>query len=186
MLFISFLATICAPEEDIANFESITNNTIISIEDDATTFNVGETIVIETVIDNIQTTINNETITLTDYTNGAEQAQFDVFLFTETLGDYLTVTLSSDDIVATEGDVTITGSAINVISTFDGNQFKSKFSITLNETGTFYLSGSGLASNSAFGLITVSIGSSNDFRFVDINTRIVNSDEQAKYTITVN
>ncbi|MGB5420175.1 hypothetical protein, partial [Algibacter sp.] len=66
---ISLCAGLCCSGEDDNDYQSfeVQNDTIISIENDETVFQLNDTIFINTLIKNSQTTVDNEIIILSDF-----------------------------------------------------------------------------------------------------------------------
>lgn len=189
MMGFSLCASLCCPGEDFPPVELVTNNTIITIENNRRTFNIGESISIETSIDATQTTISGNTINLNNFIIGDSDndATYAIVLYRENeFGETLVYTLTDDNLIIEEGDAIAEGRLIQVSNIASGNQFRSRFSITLQEPGTYNLAGVGLLAASNSGIITVNIGNNPDFGFVNINSRIVGSDERGSYTFTVN
>lgn len=67
MLVFSLCSVLCSTEEDTPSEQFfIENNNLIRIVNNTDTFNLNDVITIETVIDNNQTTVNNEDILLSN------------------------------------------------------------------------------------------------------------------------
>ncbi|SHH61796.1 hypothetical protein [Winogradskyella jejuensis] len=191
MVGISLCASLCCPEEDdyLDQTLFVQNDTIISVENNQTTYDVGDTIVIETVIENDQLTIDNLNITLSDFTYaeiGESRAFHQLALYKETAFESVVqIPLNESSIEVNSGDVRLNNQLIEVISLYDGNTFRSKFSIRLLESGTFYLAGPRLLFNNSGGETTINVGVY-EKGFVDITSKIINSDEDGKFVFTVN
>jgi len=191
MVVISLCASLCCPEEDdiFANTEFFTNNDLINIDNNTSSFNVDDIIFIETYIDNNQTTTNGNSINLSDYTYseiGQSRAFMNLILYKESGFDSVVeIPLNENVIEVVNGEVSINGEFIQISSLYDGTGFRSRFGIKLLEPGTYYLAGTGLLSTSGDGTVVISIGVS-ELGFVNIDSSIVNSDTQGRYTFTVN
>lgn len=191
MVVISLCASLCCQEEDdiFANTEFVTNNNLITVDNNASAFNVDDVIFIETSINNNQTTTNSDSINLSDFTYseiGQSRAFMNLTLYRESgFGSVVEIPLNESAIEVIDGEVTTNGEFIQVSSLYDGSGFRSRFGIKLLESGTYYLAGTGLLSSSGEGTITISIGVS-ELGFVNIDSSIVNSDTQGRYTFTVN
>lgn len=191
MLLFSLCASLCCPDEE--DFNAITqyvnNDEIISIENNLTLFNVGDIIFIETEINNQQVTTDGLDILLSDCTYseiGQSQAFYQLKLYKETaFNTVVEIPLNSESIEIIEGDVRLNNTLIEVISLYDGNNFKSKFGIRLLESGTFYISGPRLLFNDNDGKTNLQIGVF-ERGYVDICSKIINSDTEGKYVFTVN
>ncbi|GGI57449.1 hypothetical protein GCM10011444_17580 [Winogradskyella haliclonae] len=190
MVGFSLCASLCCPEEDsISQTLFVENDNLISVDNNQTSFNVGDSVFIETIIEDNQVTIENTNINLSDFTYAeiAESRAFhQLILYKETaFQSVVEIPLNENSINITEGDVRLNNQLIEVISIYDGNSFRSKFSIQLLESGVYYLAGPELLFNNSNGETTVNLGVY-ERGYVNITSRIVNSDEQGKYIFTVN
>ena len=161
----------------------VENNTIIQIENNTSTFNLGATIYIITVVENNQTTTDNQQITISDFHN-YNTLDYNIALYKETNYDNLSkITINQENIEIISGDVTVNSNPnITVSNQLSGTSFSSKFGIKLLETGTFYLGNSYLEGNNG----TITIYSGNVDGDLTLVTSIINSDNNDLYKFTVN
>ncbi len=193
MLLFSLCATLCCPEDDItpANTFSIQNENLISVEGNFSTFNLNDKITIQTEIPNNQVDLNGNPIDLKDlfYPDILENAflEHSITLFKETgFGTLSEIIVSNSDIENITGTTEVNSEFINVINVYDSDSdsFKSTFSITLKETGTFFLSDKRFGFDDFSG-IRIS-GGVFELGFVEINTSIQNSNAEGAYEFIVN
>ncbi|WP_299116778.1 hypothetical protein [uncultured Winogradskyella sp.] len=190
MVGFSLCASLCCPEEDITNQTlRVENNNLISVDSNQTSFNIGDSIFIETIIQDNQTTIEDVDINLSDFTYAEideSRAFHQLVLYKETAFESVVeIPLNENSINTTEGEVRLNNQLIEVISFYNGNSFRSKFNIQLLESGVYYLAGPQFLFNNSNGETTVNLGVY-ERGYVNITSRIVNSDEQGKYVFTVN
>ena len=104
MVVISLCASLCCPEEDdiFTNTEFVTNNGLIAVGNDESSFNVDDIIFIETSIENNQTTTNGNDINLSDLTYseiGQSRAFMNLVLYKETgFGSIVEIPLNQNSI----------------------------------------------------------------------------------------
>ena len=187
-------ASVCCPEDnDFANQISIENNTIISIENNANTFNIDDTIYIERIIENSQITTNGQNVLLSDYfyldLPETVLLRYSINLSKDSgFGNRTSIPIDNEFIEILEGNVISDTSQsfpnLEVNSFYNGTHFRSKFGIQLKERGTFYLS-SVSALDSRNNSIIISGGEYNK-GFIDISTKIVNADADGFYKFVVN
>ncbi|MFD1061856.1 hypothetical protein ACFQ1Q_01260 [Winogradskyella litorisediminis] len=191
MVTISLCASLCCPEEnDFGPTIFIENENLIQVENSETTFNLNESIVIETTINNSQTTTSGETILLTDlfYNDSLEDAflQFDVSLFKETgFGTLSPISLTQDAVTNDFGQVEV-NSQFNLVRAFydeTTHSFRSRFSINLRESGTFFLANSRFGFND-FTQVIIS-GGVYELGFVELRTSIENANAEGAYEFQV-
>ena len=191
-----FLASIflplssCVPPEEIFHEAySIENNAIISIENNQNTFHIDDTIIIETVIENSQTTTNNQSINLTDsfYADTPESIRLynTLYLFKESnFGRPVSVHIKNEYLEVMDGEAeTNANPGINIVNIYNGTVFKSKFGIQLKEKGTYYLSGSYIIKQKSYTQFT---GGVYQLGTIEINSTIINADATGLYKFTVN
>ena len=189
---VSLCAGLCCTPEDEYNNESfiIRNDSIISIQDNQSNFNIGDYIYIETTIDNQQQTVDDESIMLSDYDYGeVNQSGFRNNLSLYKITEYNTtvqIPLLNEHITAIEGDYYLdenyNSTTIHFENYFDGNQYKSIIGIKLLESGTFYL-----ANSYEYGDTFVYIdGGTYENGYIQIKSKIVDSNEEGQYYFTVN
>lgn len=190
LVSISLCASLCCSGDDdyFAPEILIENNAIVQIENNQTEFNVNESITIETYISNAQTTINNQNIILSDFDYAeVNQSRYYYNLALYKLNGFGTVSqipLTTDSITNFNGETLINGNYIEVISYFDGSGYKNKFTITLAESGTYYLAGLNFL-NANTGEFTIH-GGIYEFGFINIKSTISNSNANAAYQFIVN
>ena len=182
----------CNEDEDFTNHISIENNSIVSIENNANTFTIDDTIYIEAVIENVQITTDNQNVILSDYfyldLPETVVLGHNLNLFKDSgFGSKIAIPIDEEFIEIIEGNV-ITDTDSNfpnlaITSVFNGTHFKSKFGIQLKEIGTFYLSKSQIGNNT---IPLVIFGGDYNKGLIEINTKIVNSDPDGFYKFIVN
>ena len=180
----------CGNDEFSTDKFIVEKDAIISVENNTEIFNLNDTVFIETTVENQQTATNNENITLNTlfFQDLPEtiKLRHNINLYkVSEFGELIAIPINDEFIDIVEGDViTNIGFApsIQVISTYNGTNFKSKFGIQLKERGTFFLSSERIRDN---GLIRITGGSA-DKGFVEILTSIKNADVDGMYKIVVN
>ncbi|WP_298496592.1 hypothetical protein [uncultured Algibacter sp.] len=189
LITVSLCAGLCCPPEEDYNYESIQiqNDHLINIENDQNTFQLNDTIYINTVINNIQKTIDGIDINLTDYliTEEAPSLFYNMTLYKETnFGTPVKITVTNDNLIVINGSVENTyDSLIEVKNNYNDNDidFKSKFGIKLLEKGSYYL-----ASPNTDYINQIEIyGNTIDNYQLLITSKIRNSDENSIYRFTV-
>lgn len=192
MLVFSLCSALCSTEEDTPSEQFfIENNNLIRIVNNTDTFNLNDVITIETVIDNNQTTVNNEDILLSNlfyddilYTSFL---QHNLVLYKETGFRTLSpITVTLDDIENIEGLTEVNGNFMQIRSYYDSNTntFISEFSITLKESGTFFISDNRFGLNDYRGIFIT--GGVLELGFAQIKSAIQNANEDGGYRFTVN
>ena len=192
MLVFSLYSALCSTEEDTPSEQFfIENNNLIRIVNNTDTFNLNDVITIETVIDNNQTTVNNEDILLSNlfyddilYTSFL---QHNLVLYKETGFRTLSpITVTLDDIENIEGLTEVNGNFMQIRSYYDSNTntFISEFSITLKESGTFFISDNRFGLNDYRGIFIT--GGVLELGFAQIKSAIQNANEDGGYRFTVN
>ena len=192
MLVFSLCSALCSTEEDTPSEQFfIENNNLIRIVNNTDTFNLNDVITIETVIDNNQTTVNNEDILLSNlfyddilYTSFL---QHNLVLYKETgFGTLSPITVTLDDIENIEGLTEVNGNFMQIRSYYDSNTntFISEFSITLKVSGTFFISDNRFGLNDYRGIFIT--GGVLELGFAQIKSAIQNANEDGGYRFTVN
>jgi hypothetical protein len=189
LITISLCAGLCCPNEneDEYKYINIENNSIISIENNTDTFNLNDKINIITIINNEQITQDNVNVFLTDYMNVNENPKlyYSLILFKETNFNTLSkIPIKNENIMTTEGLVTVNEEWIQIENTFNGKDFTSKFSIELLESGTFYIAQSNFG-NTNDGKVYINGGGFNK-GYITITSNILNSGTNNAYKFTVN
>ncbi|WP_034058483.1 hypothetical protein [Lacinutrix jangbogonensis] len=98
-------------------------------------------------------------------------------------GTITRIPLTESNIQNIEGQTIIENDLINVRSLYNGSSFANKFSITLLEPGTFYLSGNRFNSHDD-GKLTID-GGVFEFGYIRINSTIINANANGGYEFTV-
>ena len=167
----------------------VINNDIISVENNQTIFAIGETVYLDILIENNQTTIDDEALQLTEFTDSEigesfVSAEFKVFEETS-LNTLSEIVLSDDDIEVVDGDVLINNNSIETNSIYDGSNFTCRFGLTLPGPGTYFISGPFLLFPDRSGTVIFDAGT-NDSGALTLGSKIVNSNAEGAYEITVN
>lgn len=177
------------PDNNIVEPLLVINNDIISVENNQTNFAIGETVYLDILIENDQTTVDNEVLQLTEFTNseiGESFVSAEFKIFEETSIDTLSeIVLSDEDIEVVDGDVRINNNSIETISIYDGTNFTCRFGLTLPGPGTYFISGPFLLFPDKSGTVIFEVGS-NDSGALTLGSKIVNSNADGAYEITVN
>ncbi len=185
-------ASFCCPEDDdVTNHISIENNSIISIENNANTFTIDDTIYIVTTIENVQTTTDNQNVVLSDYFYldllETVVLGYNLNLYKDSgFGNKIAIPIDQEFIEILEGNV-ITDTSLSfpnlaITSVFNGTHFENKFGIQLKESGIFYLSKSQIGNNTI--PLTIFGGDYNK-GLIDISTKIINADDDGFYKFIV-
>ncbi len=192
LLTVSLCAGLCCTPEDEYNNDTfiIRNDTIISIQNNQTNFNIDDYIYIETTIDKQQHTIDDQSITLTDFDYGeVNESSIRNNLSLYKITEYNTtvqIPLLNEHITTIEGeyylDENYNNSTIRFDNYFDGNQYKSIIGIKLLETGTFYLANT-YEYNDTFVYFD---GGTYENGYIQIKSKIINSNEEGQYYFNVN
>ena len=185
---ISLCVSLCCPEDDDynGNHYFIENNELLSVQNNITQLNVGDTLYFETNINTIQTTTTNDTIDLYDFSRPDESMRYHLFVYKPNSNDDLEpLTLNENTIIPITGPILVSEDPdnpyITVETILENDAFKNVFGVVVLETGTFYI---GSYLDAPNGEINVII--SNGIDDVHINTKIVNSNPQGLYQFTVN
>lgn len=136
LLFIPFLCAMqCDGEDPCGNpppSNYVVNNTIISVENNATTFHVGDTIWINSVLNRNQSDVNtSHNLDLFDFD---AKLSFNVNLLkTSSYNQDFSIVLNANHVVSDKGEVI----ANSFIMVQEGDNFVNRTGIKLLETGTF-------------------------------------------------
>lgn len=185
---IALCAGFCCPEEDDYRsiYYTIENDALLSVENNTTTLNLGDTIYFETAISDMQNTISNESISISDFLSSNEPLNYSLLVYKlNSYGNLDRLTLNENSITPIEGSVLVIEDTNNpylqLQTVLIENTFKNKFGLTVLEAGTYYIGGDYNAHNGKISIYTY-----NPFGSLNINTKIVNSNPEGLYTFTVN
>ncbi|WP_044397996.1 hypothetical protein [Lacinutrix sp. Hel_I_90] len=188
VITLCFTNTQCEDDDFFPTQIDIINNTVVHIENNETTLNINESIIIETNILNEQITSTGQNILLTDY-DYAEAGQSGYY-HTLTLykltsfGTIAEIPLTSDNITNIEGETLVENQTITARSIFDGTSYKNKFSILLPESGIFYLAGSRFLTDND-GKLRMD-GGIYEKALITISSTMVGANANGAYAFTVN
>lgn len=183
----SLCAGLCCPEEDDNDYQSfeVQNDSIISIENDETVFQLNDTIFINTLIKNSQTTVDNETIVLSDFLDldADPYLYYNLILYKETsFGTLAKIAITNSNIIILDGLADNTyDELIEIKNMYNSVNFSSKFGIKLLETGTYYLGPPNLDYTEHIYIN----GSSGYNNYITILSKIINSNENGTYKFIV-
>jgi len=147
----------------------------------------------ESIVENTQTTIDNQNIILKNYFLYQDEPHVtlthSLTLYKESsFGSLTAIPISEEYLEFQEGKITTNNSSsypnIQITSNLKGETFKTKFGIKLKERGTYYLSSTNYNTQSN-GLIQIS-GGDYSRGIIEIRTRIINSDDKGLYKFVVN
>jgi len=167
---------------------SLSNDTIITIDNNQNAFSVNDFIFIDTTIFNDQISETGEIIQLSDYDYGEINQSFyishlSLYKLTD-FGTVVKIPLLEEHINVIDGEVTLgahtDGTTITVKSFFDGSQYRSKIGIQLLEAGNYYITDA--FNNSGNVIIT---GGDYNLSYIRINSKIVNANNEGEYEFTV-
>lgn len=180
--------TQCEEDEFFPTQIDVINNTVVQIENNETTFNINDSIIIQTSISNEQITSTGQNILLTDYDYaeaGQSGYQYTLTLYKLTsFGTIAVIPLTSDSITNIEGETIVENQTITARSLFDGASYRNKFSITLPESGIFYLAGSGFLTDND-GKLRID-GGIYEKGLITISSTMVDANANGAYVFTVN
>ncbi|MBQ0768701.1 MAG: hypothetical protein KBT58_05375 [Bizionia sp.] len=184
---IALCVSLCCPEDDDYNGRNYTieNDNLLSVENNITTYNLGDTLYFETAISNTQNTTTNESISIIDFTQNGEPITYSLLVYKlNSYGNLDRLVLNEDSITAIEGSVLVIEDPNNpylqLQTVLTENSYKNKFGVTLLEPGTYYIGGDYNAYNGKIGIYTY-----NEFGSLNINTKIVNSNTEGLYVFTI-
>jgi len=185
---ITLCVGLCCPEEDdyLGLNYTIENDTLLSVEDNATTLNLGDTLYFDTAISNIQSTTTNETISISDFTPNTESVTYSLLVYKlNSYGNLDRLTLNDESITILEGSVLVSEDSNNpylqIQTVLTENTYKNKFGLTVLEPGTYYIGGDYSAYNGKISIYTY-----NEVGSLNINTKLVNSNTEGLYGFIVN
>lgn len=187
---VSLCASLCCPGEDDSFISEIyiENNTVIQIENNQNNFAVGEEIIIDTNILLQQTTTNDIQVELSNYDySEINQSAYRYTLVLYKLNEFGSISkipLSESNISSIEGNTFIQNGSLFTEAIFDGISYKSKCSITLAESGTYFLADERFLIDNN-GTLNI-LGGVSEFSFVNITSTIVNANENDGYEFIVN
>jgi len=191
LMSVSLCASLCCPEEDDYFPATITieNDSLISIENNQIVYNVDDSIYIRTEIANQQETIEGSQVILSDYDYAeVNQSRMTLSMSLYKLTAFNTVVkipLLEEHIEIIEGDVYFNGnqeiSDINILSIYNGEDYKSMIGIKLLEAGTYYIGAS--YGNNEFVCIE---GGDYNTSWISIKSKIVNANQEGFFEFTVN
>ncbi|MDO1500614.1 hypothetical protein Q2T40_10775 [Winogradskyella maritima] len=189
MLTFSLCASLCCPGEEEATQFNISNDNLVQIENNATVFAVDDFLVIETIIPNNQTTVDGQTIQLSNlfYDDVLSESflEHSLSLYLETqFGTRSPIQLTEEVVFADEGMVNLSNEIIRVLQGYDeaSNSFRSRIRIQLKESGTLFLGGRGsFAQSNAIEIY----GGIYELGFANISTTIRNANAQGLYEFVV-
>ncbi len=167
----------------------VVNNEIIQIEDQITTLNLGESIYIETTINNIQNTTNNVEVNLLDFVEN-EKIYNSLVLYRLNNNTIERVPFDDLNINSIEGDVEIHANnsdnifpSFSITSTYNGTDFKNKFGITPVEPGTYFIGPNDSLNEE--GEVNYTISNTPETT-IYITSTIINSNNEGLYEFVVN
>jgi len=188
-MVVSLCAVLCCPEEDIFNGDVYIANTQddVSIVDNVNYINLGDTIYISTKINNEHITINETTFFIDDYISEEYPINTSLALFKlNPYGNIENVSLNNDAISVIIGSTEliqdINNAYLSVKLIKEEQFYVNIFGITPLETGTYFIGSSYYQYNNGL----IEIYSSNDVGTVQINTTLLNANENGLYQFEVN
>lgn len=185
---ISLCAGLCCPEEEYypSTYHSLENYNLVSIQNNVTNLTLGETIYIETRINNQQISSDNEPFLISDFQSEAYPLRFHLSLYKlNPYGNFDPVNLNIDSLENIDGYTSIYEnygqSSIFVSTILENEQYINTFGITVLETGTYYIGRENFDLNNG----TFFIYTNNENGSVQITTEIVNANQQGLYEFIV-
>ena len=190
MIGTSFLATICSPEDEPAQTFRVDTENIITVEGNQSNFNLNDAIVISTDISNSQVDTSGNSFLLSslfyDDTLNESFLQHTLVLYRENgFGTLSEIAITNDDIQSLVGETETNNEFITTRSYYDSatDSFRSQYSITLREAGTYYLSHTRLNFSDLSKIFIT--GGIFELGFVEITTCIQNSNGDCAYAFEV-
>jgi len=192
MVTVSLCAGLCCGEDDNYNSSyvnySVVNDNLITIQNNSTTINVGETITIETVVEDQQENENGEVVFISNVISEDSSLIFELVLYKLNIYNNIErVALNEESILQIEGNAFIAEESnapfvgfSSVLS--EGNSHVNTTGFTILEPGTYYIGANYYNNN--FGSVIISGNSS--IGGVQLYTKIVNSNEEGLYEFSVN
>ncbi|MDG1730430.1 MAG: hypothetical protein P8K68_01245 [Algibacter sp.] len=187
LITISLCAGLCCPPEEEYDYQSIEikNNNLVQIENDKTTFQLNDTIYVNTIIDNNQITVDNKNIILSDFLNldTDPYLYFNLTLYKKTrFGTLSKIAVTNSNIVVLNGLAKNSyDEIIEVKNEYDSVNFTSKFGIKLLESGTYYLA----PPNFDYSEYLYINGISRDYDQITIFSKIKKSEDTGAYKFFV-
>lgn len=175
--FLFFIPLLCAmqcePEDPCGNAPpsiSIINNSIISVENNTVTYQVGDTIWINSVVNKDQIDVNSKNVDLYTYD---DKLNFEINLYkTSIYNQDLPIYLNQDYVVVDKGEMFYN----SFIFVQEGDNYVNRTGIKLLETGNFRIRNSYINSHRLNYDCTVR---------AYIETKIINADNDNNYNFTV-
>ncbi|MGB5980844.1 MAG: hypothetical protein WBG46_01755 [Nonlabens sp.] len=140
-------ASMCCPEEEDWNFTNYSKNVweVSRIVNDQTTYTVGDTLFIETVI-NVDQEFDEATLELDQITinnDGEGYFQFNMaFYRLSDFGSPSRINVATENFVESDGTTYSNNGFITGLTILENDQFKHTYGIVLREAGTYSLGGS--------------------------------------------
>ena len=187
LITISLCAGLCCPPEEDGDYESfeVQKDHLITIENDQNVYQLDDTIYINTLVNNNQVSVDEKNIFVTDFTDldNDPYINYNIVLYKETnFGTLAKIEVTNDNIIVTEGLVqNVYDEIIEVKSSYNGTNFKSRFGIKLLETGTYYLASPNFDYTQA---IYIQASFSYD-KYLTIISKIKDSDEKGAFKFIV-
>lgn len=165
---------------------NISNDNLIRVEDNASSFNLGETIFINSSIQNEQVDSSEQLFYISDYLNEEVPFYYELALYRiNVYGNLEKVILNNDSVTSVDGETFLSYNGsdfwLQVGLTQRDDAFVNRFGITVLETGTYYLASNYYLNNSG----TITMYTNNINGFVQVFTTIVNANEDGMYEFTV-
>lgn len=189
LITISLCAGLCCPEEE-ENYNSnnhyLENYNLVKIQDNVTSLNLGQTLYINTLIENQQIDSQENTFLISDFDSTQYPLSYELSLYRlNSYGNLDQVNLNENSIEILNGQTNITENSNNsniiVFPYLQGNQYVNSFGLTLLDTGTYFLGRNNFYNNEG----TFFIYSNNENGSVQITTKIVNSNVDGLYEFVV-
>ena len=172
-------------DEEYKPDEVVENLSLIEIEDNKSTFSVGDYFTITTTINNQQITKNGKTINVRDYMS-TDQLGLDYSLEINRIGlngEEIPVFVTTTEEIQGEIFIQDQSPFFNIISPYNETSasFSSKIGIKLTELGSYVLKTSIIKDN----LYIVAFDTQSPLGSLQLTTNISNSDEEGIYRFTV-
>ena len=186
----SLCVACCGSDDDMYNYSvtEVSNDHLIEIENNQNVFNVNEVINISTIIENLQTTVNDDSILITDYISETVSENFLYYYLTvyrlNSNGTVSIYGLTDENLVVSGNSAVIDSESLSVIVNFDGSRFTSNLGLKISEPGTYYISGVQTYYGSIPGKVQIIPVSGRNEGLI-INSKIINSNEEDRYVLTI-
>ncbi|RZT00120.1 hypothetical protein [Aquimarina brevivitae] len=155
--FTAIALTTCDTSEN-ADVYYVTNNDIITVENETTEFALDESIYVITTVNDQQTTTNEKNITLSEFTYGEDFENFyhTLALYKKTgFGTLSKINLTENAIEVLEGEVSVSQGNLFVQNFYRDSAFRSKIGIKLLESGDYVLSSADYTNINNDGIILI-------------------------------